>query len=70
MSVSVQELKGRFIIKGKRLNKLDATFNNNNTIEEDTVSEEDEAADCKANGQKAKPNVCQVSIHLNVLNLH
>lgn len=26
------------------------------------MSEEDEAADCKENGQKAKPKVCQVLI--------
>lgn len=58
----MQELKGKFLIKGKRLNKLDAIFNNNNTLEEDTVSEEDEAADCKENGQKAKPKVRQVFI--------
>uniref|UniRef100_A0A4W6DC17 Phosphoinositide phospholipase C n=1 Tax=Lates calcarifer TaxID=8187 RepID=A0A4W6DC17_LATCA len=49
---SPEELKGKFLIKGKRLNKLDAVFTNSNTIEEDTVSEEDEAADCKENGQK------------------
>uniref|UniRef100_A0A671XDF7 Phosphoinositide phospholipase C n=1 Tax=Sparus aurata TaxID=8175 RepID=A0A671XDF7_SPAAU len=49
---SPEDLKGKFLIKGKRLNKLDAAFNNNNTLEEDTVSEEDEAADCKENGQK------------------
>uniref|UniRef100_A0AAQ5ZWT2 Phosphoinositide phospholipase C n=1 Tax=Amphiprion ocellaris TaxID=80972 RepID=A0AAQ5ZWT2_AMPOC len=53
---SPEELKGKILIKGKRLNKLDAIFNNNNTIEEGTVSEEDEAADCE-NGQKAKPKV-------------
>ncbi|XP_042254960.1 1-phosphatidylinositol 4,5-bisphosphate phosphodiesterase delta-1a isoform X1 [Thunnus thynnus] len=52
---SPEELKGKFLIKGKRSNKLDAAFNNNSTMEEDTVSEEDEAADCKENGQKAKP---------------
>lgn len=56
----MQDLKGKFLIKGKRLNKLEAAFNNNNTVEEDTVSEEDEAADCKENGQKAKSKVCQV----------
>lgn len=50
----MQELKGRFLIKGKRLNKLDAVFSNNNIIEEETVSEEDEAAECKENDQKAK----------------
>ncbi|KAM4718516.1 1-phosphatidylinositol 4,5-bisphosphate phosphodiesterase delta-1a isoform 2-T2 [Anableps anableps] len=54
---SPEELKGKFLIKGKRLNKLDAVFSNNNTVEEDTVSEEDEAADCKEDGQKAKTKV-------------
>lgn len=51
---SPEELKGRFLIKGKRLNKLDAAFANNSIIDEDTVSEEDEAADAKENGQKSK----------------
>jgi len=58
--LGVQELKGKFLIKGKRLNKLDAAFTNDTTVEEDTVSEEDEAADCKENGQKAKPKVGQM----------
>lgn len=58
----MQELKGKFLIKGKRMNKLDAAFSNNNTIEEGTVSEEDEAADCKENSQKGKTKVCQVLI--------
>ncbi|XP_077592039.1 1-phosphatidylinositol 4,5-bisphosphate phosphodiesterase delta-1a isoform X1 [Stigmatopora nigra] len=49
---SPEELKGKFLIKGKRLNKLDAAFRNNNTILEDTVSEEDEAAEQEA-GQSA-----------------
>lgn len=52
-----QELKGRFVVKGKRLNKLDAAFNNNSAEEDDSVSEEDEAADCKENGQKPKDKV-------------
>ncbi|XP_019123028.1 1-phosphatidylinositol 4,5-bisphosphate phosphodiesterase delta-1a isoform X2 [Larimichthys crocea] len=59
---SPEELKGKFLIKGKRLNKLDAIFNNNNTLEEDTVSEEDEAADCKENGQKAKPKKSKIKL--------
>uniref|UniRef100_A0A8C5DQ18 Phosphoinositide phospholipase C n=1 Tax=Gouania willdenowi TaxID=441366 RepID=A0A8C5DQ18_GOUWI len=57
---SPEELKGKFLIKGKRLNKLDAFFNKNNTIEDDSVSEEDEAADFKENkqnGQKAKSKI-------------
>ncbi|XP_044032653.1 1-phosphatidylinositol 4,5-bisphosphate phosphodiesterase delta-1a isoform X2 [Siniperca chuatsi] len=58
---SPEELKGKFLIKGKRLNTLDAAFNNNSTIEEDTVSEEDEASDCK-NGQKAKPKKSKIKL--------
>lgn len=53
-------MKGKFLIKGKRLNKLDAAFSNNNTTTEDgTVSEEDEAAESKEgkeNDQKSKPS--------------
>ncbi|XP_077365454.1 1-phosphatidylinositol 4,5-bisphosphate phosphodiesterase delta-1a isoform X2 [Festucalex cinctus] len=48
---SPEELKGKFLIKGKRLNKLEAAFNNNVTISEGTVSEEDEAAE-QEHGQK------------------
>ncbi|XP_072234977.1 1-phosphatidylinositol 4,5-bisphosphate phosphodiesterase delta-1a isoform X1 [Leuresthes tenuis] len=59
---SPEELKGKFLIKGKRLNKLDAAFTNGTTIEEDTVSEEDEAADCKENGQKAKPKKSKIKL--------
>ncbi|XP_056306936.1 1-phosphatidylinositol 4,5-bisphosphate phosphodiesterase delta-1a [Danio aesculapii] len=42
-----EDLKGRFLIKGKRLNKLDAAFNNNTAEDVESVSEEDEAADLK-----------------------
>ncbi|XP_016318518.1 1-phosphatidylinositol 4,5-bisphosphate phosphodiesterase delta-1-like [Sinocyclocheilus anshuiensis] len=49
-----EELKGRFLIKGKRLNKLDAAFNNNTTEDVDSVSEEDEAAELKEAEQKPK----------------
>ncbi|XP_049912536.1 1-phosphatidylinositol 4,5-bisphosphate phosphodiesterase delta-1a isoform X2 [Epinephelus moara] len=59
---SPEELKGKFLIKGKRSNKLDAAFNNNSTIDEDTVSEEDEAADCKDNDQKAKPKKSKIKL--------
>uniref|UniRef100_A0A146NK19 Phosphoinositide phospholipase C n=1 Tax=Fundulus heteroclitus TaxID=8078 RepID=A0A146NK19_FUNHE len=59
---SPEELKGKFLIKGKRLNKLDAMFSNNNTVEEETVSEEDEAADCKENGEKAKPKKTKIKL--------
>lgn len=59
---SPEELRGKFLIKGKRLNKLDAAFNNNSTIDEDTVSEEDEAADCKENDQKAKTKKSKIKL--------
>ncbi|KAM9332467.1 1-phosphatidylinositol 4,5-bisphosphate phosphodiesterase delta-1a isoform 2-T2 [Pholidichthys leucotaenia] len=59
---SPEELKGKFIIKGKRLNKLDAAFTNNATIEEGTVSEEDEAADCKENAQKTKSKKSKIKL--------
>ncbi|XP_028289760.1 1-phosphatidylinositol 4,5-bisphosphate phosphodiesterase delta-1a isoform X2 [Gouania willdenowi] len=62
---SPEELKGKFLIKGKRLNKLDAFFNKNNTIEDDSVSEEDEAADFKENkqnGQKAKSKKSKIKL--------
>ncbi|XP_073344301.1 1-phosphatidylinositol 4,5-bisphosphate phosphodiesterase delta-1a isoform X2 [Pagrus major] len=59
---SPEDLKGKFLIKGKRLNKLDAAFNNNNTVEDETVSEEDEAADCKENGQKPKPKKSKIKL--------
>lgn len=60
---SPEELKGKFLIKGKRLNKLEAMFsNNNNNVEEDTVSEEDEAAECKENDQKAKSKKSKIKL--------
>ncbi|XP_048030830.1 1-phosphatidylinositol 4,5-bisphosphate phosphodiesterase delta-1a isoform X1 [Megalobrama amblycephala] len=49
-----EELKGRFLIKGKRLNKLDAAFNNNTSEDVDSVSEEDEAAELKEGEPKPK----------------
>ncbi|XP_061096173.1 1-phosphatidylinositol 4,5-bisphosphate phosphodiesterase delta-1a isoform X1 [Conger conger] len=52
---SPEELKGRFLIKGKRLNKLDAFYTPNSMVEDDCVSEEDEAAETtKENGEKPK----------------
>ncbi|XP_071025943.1 1-phosphatidylinositol 4,5-bisphosphate phosphodiesterase delta-1-like isoform X2 [Oncorhynchus clarkii lewisi] len=65
---SPQELKGRFIIKGKRLNKLDAVFSNTSPgVEEDCVSEEDEAAETNnsktdTNGQKAKAKKSKIKL--------
>ncbi|KAK2886525.1 1-phosphatidylinositol 4,5-bisphosphate phosphodiesterase delta-1a isoform X1 [Channa argus] len=60
---SPEELKGRFLIKGKRLNKLDAAFTNNNTMEDGNVSEEDEAAELnKENGQKPKSKKSKIKL--------
>nr|XP_023842991.1 1-phosphatidylinositol 4,5-bisphosphate phosphodiesterase delta-1 [Salvelinus alpinus] len=65
---SPQELKGRFIIKGKRLNKLDAVFSSTSPgLEEDCVSEEDEAAETNhsktdSNGQKAKAKKTKIKL--------
>uniref|UniRef100_A0A3Q3W7T0 Phosphoinositide phospholipase C n=1 Tax=Mola mola TaxID=94237 RepID=A0A3Q3W7T0_MOLML len=58
---SPEELKGKFLIKGKRMNKLEAAFSNS-IIEEGTVSEEDEAADCKENGQKGKSKKAKIKL--------
>ncbi|KAJ8375006.1 hypothetical protein SKAU_G00055860 [Synaphobranchus kaupii] len=52
---SPEELKGRFLIKGKRLNKLDSFFSPNSVEEDESVSEEDEAAEApKENEEKRK----------------
>ncbi|XP_062841332.1 1-phosphatidylinositol 4,5-bisphosphate phosphodiesterase delta-1a [Trichomycterus rosablanca] len=57
---SPEELKGKILVKGKRLDKLDATFNNN-TEDVDSVSEEDEAADIKPNEQN-KPKKTKIKL--------
>lgn len=61
---SPEELKGKVLVKGKRLNKLDAVFNNNNNImEDDCVSEEDEAADTtKESEHKSKPKKSKMKL--------
>uniref|UniRef100_A0A6Q2XH23 Phosphoinositide phospholipase C n=1 Tax=Esox lucius TaxID=8010 RepID=A0A6Q2XH23_ESOLU len=56
---SPKELKGRFIIKGQRLNKLDTVFGSSPGVEVESISEEDEAAEVNdakidSNGQKKK----------------
>ncbi|XP_058232436.1 1-phosphatidylinositol 4,5-bisphosphate phosphodiesterase delta-1a isoform X2 [Hemibagrus wyckioides] len=50
---SPEDLKGRILVKGKRLNKLDVAFNNN-TDDADCVSEEDESAEAKQGEQETK----------------
>ncbi|PWA18022.1 1-phosphatidylinositol 4,5-bisphosphate phosphodiesterase delta-1a isoform X1 [Gambusia affinis] len=59
---SPEELKGKFLVKGKRLNKLDAVFSDNSTADEEVVSEEDEAADCKENDQKVKSKKSKIKL--------
>lgn len=59
---SPEELKGRILVKGKRLNKLDAFFTNNNIIEDGQVSEEDEAADCKETPQKQSKKKSKITL--------
>ncbi|KAG9283303.1 1-phosphatidylinositol 4,5-bisphosphate phosphodiesterase delta-1 isoform X1 [Astyanax mexicanus] len=59
---SPEQLKGRILVKGKRLNKLDAAFNNNNTVEEDVVSEDDEAAEAKETDPKAKSTKSKIRL--------
>lgn len=49
---SPQDLKGRILIKGKRLNKLDAFFTAENTVDDDSVSEDDEAAEGEDDEEK------------------
>ncbi|XP_075994184.1 1-phosphatidylinositol 4,5-bisphosphate phosphodiesterase delta-1a isoform X2 [Genypterus blacodes] len=67
---SPEALKGRFLIKGKRLNKLNAVFTGSPTLEEDSVSEEDEAADGeKENGQKAKAKKSKIKLAKELSNL-
>ncbi|XP_061112281.1 1-phosphatidylinositol 4,5-bisphosphate phosphodiesterase delta-1b isoform X2 [Conger conger] len=49
---SPEDLKGRFVIKGKRLNKLDAFYSAEDVMEDDSVSEDDEAAEDEEDEEK------------------
>uniref|UniRef100_A0A8C9VAL5 Phosphoinositide phospholipase C n=1 Tax=Scleropages formosus TaxID=113540 RepID=A0A8C9VAL5_SCLFO len=50
---SPEELKGRFLIKGKRLNKLEEAFSPSSTTDEnESISEDDEAADMVEDAEK------------------
>lgn len=58
----LQELKGRFLIKGKRLNKLEASFAQEAAASEDTdVTEEDESSDDSENEEEKKKSKVRVS---------
>lgn len=51
----LKELKGKFLIKGKRLNKLEASFAQEAAAAEDTdVTEEEESDDEDEDQQKVK----------------
>ncbi|KAA8580732.1 hypothetical protein FQN60_013690 [Etheostoma spectabile] len=59
---SPEELKGRFLVKGKRLNKLNASVENHSTVEEGTVSDEDEASECKEDSIKDQPKKSTIKL--------
>lgn len=50
----LQELKGKFLIKGKRLNKLEAIFSQAAAAEDTDVTEEEESGDEDEDEQKGK----------------
>ncbi|XP_063075169.1 1-phosphatidylinositol 4,5-bisphosphate phosphodiesterase delta-1b isoform X2 [Engraulis encrasicolus] len=51
---SPEELKGKFLIKGKRLNKLEDSFATEANTAEDDVTEEEESGDDEEEDQKPK----------------
>ncbi|XP_023655931.1 1-phosphatidylinositol 4,5-bisphosphate phosphodiesterase delta-1a [Paramormyrops kingsleyae] len=54
---SPKELKGRILVKGKCMNKLDVFFNPISAMEEGSVSEEDEAAEMKEESKPINSNM-------------
>ncbi|KAK1807005.1 hypothetical protein P4O66_004836, partial [Electrophorus voltai] len=62
-----EELKGRILVKGKRLNKLDVVFEDNSSVDVDSVSEEDESAEAKEGEQKAKKSKIKLAKELSDL---
>ncbi|KAL2097384.1 hypothetical protein ACEWY4_006591 [Coilia grayii] len=63
---SPEELKGRFVIKGKRLNKLEDSFTTDASTTEDIVSEEEESGDdAKEEDQKPKKNKLKLAKELS-----
>lgn len=58
----MQELRGRFLIKGKRLNKLEASFAEEAAAGEDTdVTEEEESGSESENDEEPKESKVRVS---------
>uniref|UniRef100_A0A3Q3WYH9 Phosphoinositide phospholipase C n=1 Tax=Mola mola TaxID=94237 RepID=A0A3Q3WYH9_MOLML len=63
---SPEELKGKFLIKGKRLNKLEASFAQEAAAAEDTdVTEEEESDDEDEDQQKAKKKKLKLAKELS-----
>lgn len=59
---TLQELRGRVLIKGKRLNKLEASFAEEAAAGEDTdVTEEDESGSDNENDEEPKESKVRVS---------
>lgn len=57
-----QDLKGKFLIKGKRLNKLEAVFSQDTEAADDTdVTEEEESLDEDEDETQTKSKVCATS---------
>lgn len=54
-----QELKGRFVIKGKCLNKLEDYLSDEATTEEESVTEEDDSRD-EEEVEHSENKVCRV----------
>lgn len=63
-----QELKGKFLIKGKRLNKLEAIFTPEAADEETDVTEEEESNDEDEDAQKGK--VAAASLMIQSVPVH
>lgn len=65
-----QELKGRFLIKGKSLKKLEDYFSDQvATAEEECVTEEEDSRDDEELGHSENKKVCEIlvvfySVHL------
>lgn len=50
----VQQLKGKILVKGKKLSRQEDLVNGNNNLEAEDVSDEDEAAEIEDESVKTK----------------
>lgn len=65
-----QELKGRFLVKGKRLNKLETVFSDHSAAEEEeTVTEEEDCRDDEEDSEKVSSEVCNYECKSPVIQL-